>query len=254
MTIALAPTGGATGVANVFAPTATELVYGGARGFRNASPAISWNDLDIGVQESERTTDPSLADDSTYEDFGQKNYGGSMSFYYPGAYGDSSNELSVIYDATKNEWTKMDVVQRIDGTKPNNTAIATGDFVHGMRTITDGEQNSLTGSDALRRTVNFRSQGEVSIYTVVGPHTLTAVPAATTPWKTATKNRLRVTIANRDVTNMDTITFTSSNPTVVSIDKGGFYTVLGAAAATATITITDTGAGTSTTQAVTVTA
>lgn len=252
VTVALAPTGGATGVANVFAPQETELTYGGSRAFLNASPAISWNDFDLGTQESERTSDPSLADDSTFEDFGQQNYGGGISFFYPRFYDDPSNDLSNVYDVTEHEWTKIDLVERIDGEKPNSTAIEDGDFVHAMRTITDAEANTLTGADALRRTVQFLSQGEVAVYTVVGTHTLTAVPPSTAPWAAGSKKRLRVTIQGRDVTNMDTLAFQTSDPDVVVIDPGGFYEVTGSASDTATITIRDEGAGTSTTVAVTV--
>lgn len=253
ITMAVAPTGGATGVANVFVPTATELVYGGSRAVLNASPAISWNDFDFGIQESERTSDPSLADDSTFEDFGQQNYGGGISFFYPRFYADASSDLSNVYDVTEHEWTLMDVVERIDGAKPNSTPIATGDFVHVARTITDGEQNSVTGADALRRTIQFLSQGSIAVYTVVGPHVLTAVPPVTAPWLAGKKARLRVTIAGRDVTNMDTISFQSDDPAVIVIDSDGTYEVTGTTADTAEITITDEGAGTSATVSVTVT-
>lgn len=253
VTMALAPTGGATGVVNVFVPTETELVYGGSRAVLNASPAISWNDFDYGIQESERTSDPSLADDSTFEDFGQQNYGGGISFFYPKFYNDASSDLSNVYDVTEHEWTLMDVIERIDGAKPNTTAIETGDFVHVARTITDGEANTLTGADALRRTIQFLSQGSIAVYTVVGPHVLTAVVPATTPWVAGNKARLRVTISDRDVTNMDTISFQTSDPTVVVISSDGTYEVVGSAADTADITITDEGAGTSTTVAVVVT-
>lgn len=253
ITIALAPTGGATGVANVFVPTEAELVYNGARGVLNASPAISWNDLDFGIQESERTSDPSLADDSTFEDFGQQNYGGGISFFYPRFYADSSSDLSNVYDVTEHEWTLMDLVERIDGAKSNATAIEDGDFVHAMRTVTDAEANTLTGADALRRTIQFLSQGEIAVYTVVGTHTLTAVPPATTPWAAGNKARLRVTIQDRDVTNMDTITYQTDDPDVIVIDSDGSYEVTGTTADEAEITITDEGAGTTTTVTVTVT-
>lgn len=252
VTIALAPTGAATGLSNVFEPEQSELAYGGAGAFLNASPAVSWNDFDFGIQESDRESDPSLADDSTFEDFGQQNYGGGISFFYPKFYDDASSDLSNVYDVTEHEWTLVDVVQRIDGEKPNNTAIEDGDFVHAMRTITDGEDNTLEGSDALRRTVQFLSQGEVAVYTVVGDHDLTPVEPANA-WAEGNKARLRVTIQGRDVTNMDTISFLSDDPDVVRITAGGFYEVTGSPSDTATITIVDEGAGTSETVSVTVT-
>lgn len=251
ITVLLAPTGTATGVNETGEPLQTELAVGGPSGTQNASPSISWNDFDFGIQESERTSDPSLADDSTYEDFGQTNVGGGMSFYYPKDYDDNSNNHSIIYDMTDEPRTALDVVERIDGDKSNSTAVVNGDFVHVARTLTDGEANSLTGSEALRRTVSFVSQGDVAIYTVVGPHTITAIPPATAPWAAGNKARLRASVQGRDYTNA--LTFRSSDPEVVKIEPGGFYEVTGSAADTATITIEDERAGTSVTVAVTVT-
>src|SRR5690625_2942103 len=118
VTIALAPTGAATGLSNGFEPEQSELAYGCAGACLHASRTIAWNDFDFGIQESDRESAPSLADDSTFEDFGQQNYGGGISFFYPKFYDDASSDLSNVYDVTEHEWTLVDVVQRIDGEKP----------------------------------------------------------------------------------------------------------------------------------------
>ena len=239
--VGIAPTGNATGVSNIFAPQESELEAGGAAGTLNASPSISWNDFDFGIQASETTTDPSLADDSTYEDFGQINYGGGMSFYYPKSYDDSSSNHSLVYDLTDQAWTPIDVIERIDGDISNSVDPEDGDFVHVARTMTDGEANTLTGSDALRRTVNFLPQNGVAVYTVVGAHTITAVAPST--FEDGDKGRIQAIIQDCDVTNM--LSFSSSDPDVIQVYPGGFYEVTGEG--TATVTIRDEGAGTSTT-------
>lgn len=249
---AMAPTGGATGVANIFAPTEAELENGGGRGFVNAAKAVSWNDFGFGVQASETNADPSLADDSTYEDFGQVNYGGSVSLFYPHKYDDATNIYSVVYDLTDEPWTKLDVAMRVDGNKSNTTDLVDGDFVHVARTLTDGEANEVSGSDALRRTVNFLHQGGVAPYTIVGDHTITAVEPDTDPWEEGKKARIRGIVQDRDYTSA--LSFSSDDPEVVLVYPGGFYEIVGDSGDSATITITDEGAGTSTTVAVTVTA
>lgn len=247
--VLLAPTGNATGIDEIFEPSEAELTPGGASGVQNAAQSISWNDFDFGIQDSETTTDPSLADDSTYEDFGQRNYGGGISFYYPKEYDDNSNNHSIIYDMTDEPWTLLDVVMRVDGDKNNVTeAYEDGDFVHVARTLTDGEANTLSGSDALRRTVQFLPQGGVAVYTIVGDHVLTAIEP--TAWTAGSTGRLRVTVQDRDYTSA--LSFSSSDPDVVSIGRGGFFEVTGASSDTATITIEDEGAGTTTTVTVTV--
>jgi hypothetical protein len=248
------PTGsGAVGITDTAVPLAAEINNTGGTSLMHPwSPSISWNEYDFGVQESETLNDPSFADASTYTEFGAKNYGGGISFYKPAKWDDNSNNHSLVYDQTDVPWTPMDVVVRIDGEKKTDLAAADGDFVHTFRTKTDSDANVWGQPDAHRRTVGFLPQGDAEFYTIVGPHTITAVPAATTPWKAGSKGRLCANVQGRDYTNA--LLFVSSDPAVVKITRGGFYHVTGTSGGTATITITDEAAGTSVTQAVTVTA
>lgn len=250
-TIWLGPTGAATGIENVGAPTADEINNtGGTSAMINASVSISWNDLDFGVQDSDTENDPSLADAANYEDFGQENYGGSMSFYYPNEYDDNTNTHSLVYDLTDIPRTALDVAERIDGDKVTTLPAQDGDFVHVYRTLTDGEAQAWEGSESLRRTVTHLSQGALAIATVVGLTTIEAVPPAATPYAAGNKARLRVTGEDRDITN--SCDFRSSDGDVVSVYPGGFYEVTGAEADTATITITHRASGITTTESVTV--
>lgn len=250
----LGPSGGTTlGITNIAVPDATELNNtGGTSAMQKASQSISWNDWDFGVQASETNNEPSMADSANYEEFGQANFGGNISFYYPGAYDDPTNPHSVIYDLTDIPGELVDTAIRIDGNKSVTTAAANGDYVNTARVEVSSEQNPFTPGESKRRTVNFIQKGEFAQYTVVGPHTITAIPRATNPWQAGTKARLRASVGSREYTNA--LTFTSSDSTVVEIYPGGFYRVNGAAGATATITIQDIPAGTSTTVNVTVTA
>lgn len=233
--VALAPSGAATGIADIGEPTAAELNNtGGTSGAINASPSISWNDFDFGIQDPETTSDPSLADASTFEDLGPAQFGGSMSFYYPAEYDDNSNNHSLVYDLTDEPWTYIDVGIRIDGAKDNmQVDFADGDFVHTFRTWTDSESNVTDADAAYRRTVGFQPAGESAFYTIVGDHTLTAIEPSS--WEVGDKGRLRVSVQDRDYTNA--CSFQSSDADVVRILPGGFYEVTGAG--TATITIRD---------------
>lgn len=216
----------------------------------NWSPSVSWNDWGFGVEASETINDPSFADESTYEEFGTKNYGGEISFYYPKEYDDNSNNHSLVYDQTDTPGTLLDVVVRIDGETRTTVDAANGDLVHVFRTMTDAEGNVLTQPDAYRRTVGFLNQGDAEFFTIVGDHTLTTeLPA--TPWAEGTKGRIQVVVQDRDYTNA--VSFLSDDPDVVQVYPGGFYEVVGTASDTATITIRDEAAGTSTTEPVTVT-
>lgn len=244
VTVWLGPKGS---VADPDKPTAVEI-----NAMTMASPSISWNDFDFGLQASETTNDPSLADVSNYTDFGQANFGGSMSFYYPKEYDDNSNLHSVVYDLTDIPWTELDVVIRIDGAIKTSVPAADGDFVSVFSVMTDGEANSLQGADALRRTVSMLQQAAFAHRTVVGAHTLSVTPAAGTV-KVGEAIALKVevgTTVKRVYTNA--VSYRSSDPTKALVSPNGV--VKGVAAGEVTITVEDKGAGTTTTATITVTA
>lgn len=245
------PTGQATGIANTAVPTAAEINNtGGASAMLNWSPSISWNDYGFGQEASEVLNSPSFADEATYEEFGAKNYGGEISFFYPKEYDDNSNNHSLVYDQTDTPGTKLDVVVRLDGETRTSEAAADGDIVHTFRVMTDAEGNVLQQPDEYRRTVRLLSQGDAEFYTIVGVHTITTV-LPSTPWAAGKKGRIQGVVQDRDYTNA--LSFSSSDPDVVQVYPGGFYEVTGTASDTATITIRDEAAGTSTTESVTVT-
>ena len=247
------PSGGTTlGITKIAVPEAAEL-NGGASGMISVSQSISWNDTElVGVSESEELNEPSLEDAASYVEFGTTNIAGSHSYFMPREYDDNSNLHSLVYDLTDTMREVLDFAVRIDGAKPATQAAANGDYVSTTRAMAMSESNPFTPGESVRRTVGYIGKGGFAHYTIVGPHTLTAAPKATTPWKAGSKGRLRVTVGGRDYTNA--VRFSTSNVAVVDILPGGFYTVKGTTGGTATITITDEGAGTSTTQAVAVTA
>lgn len=251
----IGPSGGSTlGITDIYQPTAAELNNtGGTSAMVMAAEAISWADWDFGVQDSETNNEPSMADVSTYEEFGQYNYGGGISFFQPLVNDDPSNVLSVVKDLTRVD-LEQDIAIRVDGNKSNSTPAANGDYVSTFRVEATAVENPFTPGESKRRTVTFVDNDEFAHYTVVGPHTLVLSPPATAPWAAGRKGRLLVSVQGRGYTNSTSIRFTSSDPSVVRIGPGGVYTVTGAAAATATITVEDVDAGTTATQAVTVTA
>lgn len=253
-TVYIGPSGGTTlGITNIAVPLTAELNNtGGTSGIQPASQSISWNDWDFGTQASETLNEPSLADASTYEEFGQSNYGGGISFYYPEEYDDNSNLHSVIYDLTDLPGGLNDIGVRIDGDLLTSAPAADGQFISTYRVQGEAEANPFTPGESKRRTVTFIQKSDFAHLTLTGAHTITAIPASPTPWQTGRKARLRASVQNRDYTNA--LRFTSSNPATVLIYPGGFYSVVGAVAATATITIEDVEAGTSTTVNVVVTA
>lgn len=203
----------------------------------NASPAISWNDFSLATAESETNNEPSLADSGSYVEFGQANYGGSISYWLPEAFQDTSNLLSNVYELTKEKYHYIDAAVRIDGDTKTTEPVANGDFVSTYRLQSGADQNPFTPGESKRRTVTYSPKDEFSHYTVVGPHTITAIAPATFP--ASAKGRIRASQGGRDRTNA--LNFSSSNADRIRVYKGGFYEVPAGATGTATVTITDPG-------------
>lgn len=244
LTLVLGP-GDPLGIVNVAVPTANELNnVAGVSGLIPASQSVSWNDFDLGFQESDTANEPSLADEADYEEFTTTNYGGALSMYLPTEYDDDSSRHSVLYDLTDVPGAQVTAALRIDGDVRVGTPFANGDFVHVMELKTTSETNPFNPGESTRRTVGLTSAGDFAHYTIVGPHTLTAI--APSSFAVGDKGRIRVTVQSRDYTNA--LVFKTSNANVVDVQPGGFYEIVGAGSAT--ITIEDVEAGTSTTVAI----
>ena len=216
--------------ANWQSPTATEL-----NAALNLSSSISWNDFGFGVQASNTQNDPSLADTGNRTDRGASQYGGAISFYYPGAFDDNSNAYSLTFDAVAVPRTSGYIVVRIDGNKPTTQAFAAGDYVSVMEVLTDGQANVITGEEAFRYTVTMLQQGSLEVYTVVRSTTATVVVTPSTLTLGAGESeRLSATVNGREYTNG--LKWTSSNPDAATVSSAGVVTAI----TTATVTITGT--------------
>lgn len=248
----ISPSGGTTlGITETGEPLADEINNtGGTSGVIPASQSISWNDWGFGTQASEVLNEPSLADSASYEEFGQSNFGGEVSYYLPEEYDDNSNLHSVIYDLTDIPGTLNDVVVRIDGDLLSSVPASDGDFVSVYRVQGEGETNPFTPGESKRRTVSYLNKSDFSHFVVVGDHEITPIPPATDPWVAGNKARIRASQQGRDVTNY--LSFSTSDSSVIDIRKDGSYEITGDASDTATVTIEDPETGDTATVAVTV--
>jgi hypothetical protein len=222
------------------APTAAEI-----NATLDISDAVSWNDFDFGLQASNTIDDPAITAIGKVSDRGAAQFGGGISLYYPGAFGDASNKYSLVYDALDAPRTRGFLVVRVDGAESAATA-ATGDLVHVFRVMTDGYAESITGEEAFRYTITFLPQGDLAVRTVVGggavvtPATLSIAAGASAP--------LTATVGGRRYTNG--VEWSTSDATKATVSSAGIVT--GVAAGSATITATYAATGGTDTTAVTV--
>lgn len=218
--------------ANFAAPTAAEI-----NACLDVSDSISWNDFDFGLQASNTIDDPAITAIGKVSDRGAAQFGGGVSFYYPGAFGDASNHYSNTYDAMDQPRTLGYLVVRIDGDNIGSEVAANGDLVSVYKVMTDAYAEVITGEEAFRYTITFLPQGDLAVRTVVGG--TTPVIPATLTLATGESARLTATVGGRNYTNG--VKWTSSNPAAVKVSSAGVVTAITSATATITATYEATG-------------
>ena len=216
--------------ANYKYPTADEI-----NASLDISVAVSWNDFDFNLEASNQLDDPAITALGKVTDRGYANWGGSISFYYPKSFDDSTSEYSLVYDALDAPRTKGFMVVRIDGEESGTDATA-GDLVHVLKIMTDGYSESVTGEEAFRYTVTMLPQGDFAVRTVVAGESDAAVVVSPSTLGSAAADidAVTATLGGRSYTNG--LTWSSSDNDIATVSAAGIVTSI--ATGTATITAT----------------
>jgi hypothetical protein len=243
------------GLENAFADFNSPASYEINEGCLDISDSISWNDFDFALQASNTIEDPAITAIGKVVDRGAAQFGGSMSFYYPGAFGDSSNAYSLTYDALDQPRTTGYLIIRIDGEESSPLA-QSGDLVHVFKVMTDGYAESITGEEAFRYTVTFLPQGDFLVRAILDVSMMTVSDLSgndfavytgfSYPWA-ATVNASGV---DRVYTNA--VEWTSSDPSVAKVSTAGVVTGVSTGTATITAALTVGGASQFAAQPITV--
>lgn len=229
-----------SGFVNSLSPVLAEVVAG-----TDISDAISWNDLDFGIQSSDVKADPAISAKGKVNVRGASKYGGKLSFYYPGTFGDASNLFASVYTLMKAQGTQGYLVERIDGNiattgggaYPLAPAIApsAGDLVHTFQVETDAWADAIVGEDAFRYTVSFLPQGALGVYEPIRPVAGTPAVVTITPLTAtavhavASKFTVTATVVGRDYTRG--VIWSSSDVTKATVSNNGVVSVLSTSAA-----------------------
>jgi hypothetical protein len=213
--------------ANYENPTAAEI-----NACLDVSDSVSWNDFDFGLQASNTIDDPAITAIGKVADRGAAQFGGSVSFYYPGAFGDASNKYSVTYDAMDAPRTNGYLVVRIDGEEASASA-ANGDLVHVFKVLTDGYAEVITGEEAFRYTITFLPQGDLAVRAVVGGGTVVTTPS-TLAASVGDVEATKTTVGGRNYTNG--VLYSSSDPSKATVSTAGVITAVAVGSATITAT------------------
>lgn len=250
--------------ANPAKPTVAELTA-----TTDVTTAISWENFSFGSQASNQNSDPSLGDVGNTQVRGFAQFGGTISFFYPYNYTDTSNLLLTTFNLLRTPRTLGYLVLRVDGYK---TTGATGDkakvpvandFVSVYKVMSDGWNDVNVGENAFKYTITFQPQGDLWINAVVGTSVTVVTPVAigTVNYASPTgKTPLGTYITGRQLAAVTNIwngypgrfIWSSSNPAVATVDSNGV--VRARSAGSSNIIATDPNTGTaSTALAVTIT-
>lgn len=222
------------GFSNPLSPAITEINAG-----TDLSDAISWNDLDFGIQSSDVKADPAVSAKGKVNVRGASKYGGKISFYFPGTFGDASNLYASVFTLLRLPGTQGYLVERVDGNisltaggaYPLAPAVAatTGDLVHTFSVQSDGWADAIVGEDAFRYTITFQPLGSLGVYepakaTTAAPAVAILPLTASGTHAVASKFVVAATVVGRDYTRG--VNWTSSDVTKATVSNNGVVSVL----------------------------
>lgn len=245
--------------ANVKAPTVAEL-----NATRNVTTSMAWDQFSFGNQASAQNSDPSFADVGNTQTRGFAAFGGSISFFYPYDYTNTSNDLVTTFAAIATPLTLGYVLVRVDGQKTtasvvdNTKGAVDGDFVEIYKVLSDGYADSIVGQNSFKYSIKFQPQGELytNAFVSASPMVVTTpVAIGTVNYVSAGKGKTPLSsfVTGRQL-SLSTgfwsgypgrFIWSSSAPLVASVDANGVVTAQ--SAGTANITATDKNTGTAST-------
>jgi hypothetical protein len=148
--------------ANPQAPTVTEMLA-----IKNVTPAVRINGYSFNVKASAATADRSFTDDPAVEARGFNDFGGSVPFYLPTNFSDTSDILQQTFTLIK---TPGVLLYAVVGLQALSTALPiAGDWISVYQVLTDGSQADTSGNIGSITSITFLPQGIVYPLAIVAP-------------------------------------------------------------------------------------
>ena len=217
-------------------PTVAELNAG-----LRLEDAVLWDGFDFGTQASETSSVPPLSAKSVVDVRSQSNYGGSLPIWYPGAYDDPTNQLSLIYDLVDEPRTVVYIAMSVDGEigepgQPDSDyAFADGDLVSIYRVQTDAWDDMTEGDDPFYYTLGFLMNGVMAHYTVASATAPTLTVVGDSEVGVGEYGIVEADVNGRNYTRG--VRWTTSDPDVATVSSNGVVTGVSAGDATITATL-----------------
>lgn len=226
-------------------PTVAEL-----NATTNITASVAWENFSFGTQASNQLSDPALIDVGNTQTRGFAQFGGTISFFYPENYTDSSNVHLTTFSALDEPLTLGYIIIRADGQKTTAAAPDSGkvavanDFVSIYKVISDGWADVNTGENSFKYTITFKPQGDLWVNAVVATAVTVVTPAAIgaadyahpgkTPLGTYITGRQLAAVTNLINGYPGRFIWVSSDTSKGTIDQNGVFTTVAAGATTIT--------------------
>ena len=234
----------AGGIADINAPTATELNAG-----IPLSEAIAWENYELAASESDDVDDRSLLDLGNATTRGAAQFGGTLSFFRSLDPNDLTSPYVKAFEAFRVPRVYGYLVLRVlQNTPGEHSPFVAGDDVSIFYFVADTFADDTEGDDSVKFTVTFQPQGQLAVYTKVAGGSLTVTPD-TLALDVGDVAKVVATVSGDNVSAGTR--WVSSDTEVASVSTHGVVTAVGAG--TATITATFPAGGAPDTVAVTVT-
>lgn len=206
----------------------------------NVTASVAWENYSFGAQASNQVSDPSFIDTGNTQSRGFAQFGGTISFFYPNNYTDTSNEHLTTFLALEDTGTLGYLIIRADGQKTttgspdeNKVAVA-NDFVSIYKVISDGWADVNTGEVNFKYTITFQPQGDLWVNATVATAVTVVTPVAIgaadytvggkTPLGTYRTGRQLAAVASIVNGYPGWFNWTSEDSDIASVDQNGVVT------------------------------
>jgi len=212
------------------------------------SPAIAWQDYEVGPSDSADIDDRSLISLGNEISRGAASYGATLSMFRDKDNKDATSTYVKAFEKFRVERSIGWLVTRVNSA--NNTVFANGDEISVYKLIADTTADATEGDSSTKFTVQFLPQAVLHFHTQVGTTgTMTGV-TATKSATVGTPYQLAPIAGGASI--MSRATYKSSAPLIAAVSVGGTVSPLTVGSATITVSYGATSANI--TQAVTVSA
>lgn len=221
----------AGGFADYRAPTATEINAGVA-----LSPAVSWQDYDLGNSASGEEDDRSILDPGNATTRGLAEFSATLSFFRPfnDDINDPTSDYAKAFQAFRTPRVSGYLVVRLlQNERGKHSPAVEGDQVSVYKFIADTFVDDTEGDDSVKFTVNFLPQGDLAVNTFVKTSETIAVDKATITIEEGGKDIFKATLGDWNVTRLARLR--SDNPEVATVTPNGV--VVGQSEGEAEITV-----------------